>query len=240
MYLDRMMSQVRREIVRTMRKFHNPPRIGLVSSYDSQRHAVQIQFQPEGTPSGWIPLTGLAVGNGYGIASAPNIGDPVEVHYQESDHLVARVITRHWSSQNKPPQLQPGEHVFIHQSGSTIYHKQDGTLVIAGAGYTQTGQNTYQSGNTTTTSPNSATDGAQQSPQQQQPQGGQVVTLAPDGTLTLETPNNDRTDQTPNNNHWIITQPGMTQCVSKKGVQALPVQLIDGSAALTLLAESAG
>jgi len=236
MYLDSFVSVMRREVARTMRKYHNPPRVGLVSSYDSKTHSVKIQYQPEGTESAWIPLTGLAVGNGYGIASAPNIGDPVEVHNQESNHLSARVMTRHWSHQNKPPELQAGEHAIIHQNGATIHAQQDGTLLIGGPGYTKTGQNTSQSGNTTTES-NGGTGQQQQQQQQQQPNGKQIIKMAPDGSMTIEAPNGDVILQSDNNIVYIISQPKKTHCVTQKGAAAVPVALADGGVAKTLCAE---
>src|SRR5690348_4555417 len=129
-FIERLFSAVRREIEHTMRKYHKPPRLGLVSCYDKKDHSVKVKFQAEGTESGWIPLTGFAVGNQWGILSAPNINDQVLINFEGGDHMVARVHSRHFSTQNKPPQVEAGEHQFTHSSGSTIYFQKDGTVLI--------------------------------------------------------------------------------------------------------------
>src|SRR5690242_7522471 len=109
-YIGQMMSLVRRESERTMRKFYKPPRIGKITSYDSKAHKVKVQFQPTGAESGWIPLTALAVGNKFGHLSAPNIGDQVKIEFQEGEHDVGRVTTRLFNKPNPPPELKAGEY----------------------------------------------------------------------------------------------------------------------------------
>lgn len=237
-HLERMLSMVRREVTRTISKLHKPPRVGLVSSYNKKLHAVKVKFQPEGTESGWIPLTSMAVGNGFGILSAPNVNDQVEVEFQEGSMGVARVRLRHFSSVDNPPQIDPGEHALIHQSGSTIYHKKDGTLLIAGPGYTKTGQTGGgQSGNLGTGGQSGETGQSAQQQQQQQPQGLQTIKLAPDGTLTIDVPKNNLVLHCDSNTIYIISPPKQTHCVSSMGAPVIPVALIDGSAAKTLMAE---
>lgn len=191
-FIERLISMMRRETERTMRKLHKPPRMGLVSSYDKKNHAVKVKFQPEGTESGWIPLTGFAVGNQFGILTAPFTNDQVEVHFHGGDHMVARVVARHFSTKNKPPQIDEGEHQITHQSGSTIYWKKDGTVIIGGASVMQTGPlASGQSGNISTGQQTGETGQNQQQQTPQQPNAKQTITLAPDGTLTIDTPNNN-------------------------------------------------
>lgn len=236
-WIERLFSMMRREVTRTVTKLHKPPRMGLVSSYDSKKHAVKVQFQPEGTESGWIPLSAIAVGNGFGVLSAPNIKDQVEVHFHEGDHGVARVVSRHFSKVDTPPELQPGEHAIVHQQGSQIYFQKDGTVLIQGAGSVQTGQvGGGKSGNLSTSS-NGESGQQQQGQQTQQAQGKQSITLSPDGTLTVESPKNDMLHIVDSNVHYLISQPKKTKVVSGKGASAIPVMLIDGSPAKCLLAE---
>jgi len=196
MYYEQMMSLIRREIVRTMRYHHQQPRLGLVSSYDKKLHAVKVRFQPVGTESGWIPLTALGTGNQFGVLSAPNIMDQVEVHYQEGDHNVGRVVTRHFSKYDKPPQLEAGEHAIIHKTGSGSYYKQDGTVQHAGPQFFQVGQTGQgKSGNTSTggSDGNTGQQVPQQQQQQQQNQGKQILQYNPDGSSSYTVPNGQHT-----------------------------------------------
>lgn len=193
---ERLFAVLRREIVRTMRAYHKPPRVGLVSSYDPKK-GVKVQFQPEGTISGWIPLTALAVGNLFGVHFAPNIKDQVEVHFQEGDHMVARVMTRHFSADaDKQPEIQAGEYHLIHGSGAVIRMLQDGTVQIGGASTVTTGNiGGGQSGNLSTGKQGQVTDPNQQGTQQQpaKPNAKQLVTLHPDGSMEINSPNGTMT-----------------------------------------------
>lgn len=192
MYYERFVSMIRREVEHTVRKLHKPPRIGLVSSYDKKHHAVKVKLQPEGTETGWIPLTGFAIGNNFGILSAPFINDQVIVEFEGGDHMVARVSSRHFSDLDKPPQIDPGEHQFTHQSGSTIYMKKDGTVIIGGASTMTTGPiGQGQSGNLSTGKKTGETGQQQQQQTPQQPNAKQTITLKPDGTMVIDVPNND-------------------------------------------------
>lgn len=183
------MSLVRRESERTMRKFHKPPRIGAISSYDPKEHKVKVTFQPTGAESGWIPVTALAVGNQFGHLSAPKIGDQVKVEFQEGEHDVGRVTTRMFNKPNPPPQIQSGEYAKIHETGSGHYHKQDGTVQYAGPQFFKTGQDQpFQSGHTQTGGQNGNSQQQQQQQQQNQNAGKQCFQLNPDGSSTFNVP----------------------------------------------------
>ena len=206
-HFDHFLSLVRREVLRTIRKYHKPPRVGLVSSYDKTKHAVKVQYQPEGSESGWIPLTGFAIGNKFGILSAPNIKDQVRVDHQEGEHMVGQVVTRYFSSMDQPPQLDAGEHAIIHKTGSGTYWKQDGTVTHAGPGYYQVGQTGQgQSGHTTTGNQNGDT-GQQIDQQQQTAVGGkQSLVFNTDGSTTLNVPDqNAQGSGTPQNPTLTVT-----------------------------------
>lgn len=191
-HMEALFSVIRREIERTMGKLHKLPRMGLVSSYDKKNHAVKVKFQPSGTESGWIPLTGFAVGNQWGILSAPNINDQVEVHFYGGEHMVARIMNRHFSTKNKPPQIEAGEHQFTHSSGSTMYFQKDGTVLIGGGQTMQTGQYADgKSGNISTGQNTGETGQSQQQQQNNPPNAKQTITLKPDGTMIIDVPNNN-------------------------------------------------
>jgi hypothetical protein len=189
---EQFMSVIRREIERSMRKVHKATRVGLVSSYDKVNHAVKVRIQPEGTETGWIPLTGVAVGNQFGIMSAPFPMDQVEVHFHEGQMMVGRIGTRFFSKEDAPPQIDPGEHLIIHQSGASTYFKADGTVIIGGASTNKTGkQGGGTSGNLTTGQSTGAADQTPPMKQTPQPNAQQTITLKPDGTMVISVPNND-------------------------------------------------
>jgi phage baseplate assembly protein gpV len=179
-----ILSAIRREIQRTMEKIHKPSRVGLVQSYDPQQYAVKVQLQPEGTLTGWIPLTAQAIGNQFGIYAAPNIKDQVEIQFQEGDQNTPRVVNRYFSKQaDQPAQVQAGEYHIIHSSGAVHRYLQDGTVQIGGASTVQTGQSGQgQSGNYSTGNQGQASptqQGQQQQPQK--PNAKQLLTFKPNG-----------------------------------------------------------
>ena len=58
-------------------------RLGIVDSYDAVNYCAKVRLQPQDILSGWLPVTSQWVGNGWGLFSPPNIGDLVEIHFQE-------------------------------------------------------------------------------------------------------------------------------------------------------------
>jgi Chaperone of endosialidase/Type VI secretion system/phage-baseplate injector OB domain len=187
-----ILSAVRREIHRTMQKLHKPSRAGLVSSYDPKQYAVKVQLQPEGTLTGWIPLTATAIGNQFGIYAAPNIKDQVEVSWQEGDQMTPRATTRHFSQKaDKPAEVQAGEYHFIHGSGSVLRFLQDGSVQLGGGKTVDTGQTGQgQSGNYSTGNQGQSSDPNQQGQQQQpqKPNAKQLITFDKDGNVKVEAP----------------------------------------------------
>jgi hypothetical protein len=206
-----ILSAVRREIHRTMQKLHKPSRVGLVSSYDPKQYAVKVQLQPEGTLTGWIPLTATAIGNQFGIYAAPNIKDQVEVSWQEGDQMTPRVTTRHFSQKADQPyqEVQAGEYHIIHGTGAVMRFLQDGTVQIGGGQTTKPGQTGQgQSGDYSTGNNQGQASQTQQTQQQQpqQPAAKQVLTFKPDGSVTFNVPDSNAQGQgNPHNPTWTTT-----------------------------------
>jgi phage baseplate assembly protein gpV len=205
-----ILSAIRREIQRTMEKLHKPSRVGLVQSYDPQQYAVKVQLQPEGTLTGWIPLTAQAIGNQFGIYAAPNIKDQVEIQFQEGDQNTPRVVNRYFSKQaDVPATVQAGEYHFIHSSGAVHRYLQDGTVQIGGASTVQTGQSGQgQSGNYSTGNQGQVANPNQQGQQQQpqKPAAKQILTFNPDGSVTFNVPDsNAQGEGQPQNPTWSTT-----------------------------------
>lgn len=108
-------------------------RIGLVTSYDPDRHAAKVSFQPEGFESGWIPIHGHHIGNGWGIVIGHQIGDQVRVSFQEGDMETGAIVARLHSDEDKPPRVESGEMLLRHESGSRIMFGRDKSLTVTDA-----------------------------------------------------------------------------------------------------------
>ena len=142
---DDFINVIHREIERYMNQ-KAPKRIGLVSSYDPQHHSVKVQYQPEGQESGWIPIHSQHIGNGWGLVAGPQIGDQVEVTFQEGDFESGSVTSRIHSDVDQPPLVNSGEMLLQHQSGALIKFAADGsiTATVPSAAHTVNGPSLSQ------------------------------------------------------------------------------------------------
>lgn len=109
------------------------PRTGTITSYDPSNGVVKVAIQPEGRETNWIPLDCPGVGNGWGFQIGPQIGDEVTVSFDSSDPNLGRVTARHTNSQNQPLPVPSGEIWAVHQSGSLLKFKTDGTVTLHSA-----------------------------------------------------------------------------------------------------------
>lgn len=142
------------------------PRTTTISSYDPDRFAVKVLLVSIGDESmegadageeesGWIPLAAVGVGDGFGFATGPNIGDMVEVSFTGGSTNAPKIIGRYYSNLAVPPPVPAGETWIIHQSGSffkintagqiLMQDKAGSTATLNGDG---TGQVTFASGYT--------------------------------------------------------------------------------------------
>jgi phage baseplate assembly protein gpV len=180
MHMEQIKGLVRLEVERVMaRRKHN--RNAVVTSVDPDTYSAKVRYEPhdpndqDNAEGGWIPIQAVANGKGFGIYSLPKVGQPVEVAFDMGDHETGRIVQRHSSEQNQPPQnMKEGEHWFVHETGSAIKFAQDGTVSILGAGSIPNRQ-----GKDATT----GKDGTSQ--QNQQPQGKQTFTVSPDGSFSF-------------------------------------------------------
>jgi phage baseplate assembly protein V len=107
------------------------PRTGLITSYDPKKHAVKVAIQPEGVEvAGWIPLGAIGVGNGFGIVCGPNLGDMVQVAFDNASPNAPRIVGRFFSNVNMPPAVPSGDTYIVHQSGSALKFNGDGTITV--------------------------------------------------------------------------------------------------------------
>lgn len=127
------------------------PRIYLISSYDGKGAVkVNVSFDP-GTPpveSNWMPLGGIAVGNGWGVMAGPQIGDQVMVIFENGDFESGVVVARIFSTVAQPMAVPSGELWNTHQKGAFFKLTNDGKASFSdghGATVTLNGDGTITS-----------------------------------------------------------------------------------------------
>ena len=114
-----------------------PIRVGVVSEYDPTTHSVKLTIQPQGYETGFIALGSNHIGNGWGIAVGPAVGDQFIVGHINGHSNVPVILGRLFSDQETPPTVQSGELVIKHASGSSIFlDKNGGATLTANQGMT--------------------------------------------------------------------------------------------------------
>lgn len=103
-------------------------RFGVVASFDATSFAARVMLQPENVLSGWLPVLSAWIGAGWGMAAPLSPGDQVMVLGQEGDAEQAVVLGRLWSNQQATPGAPVGEFWLVHQTGSFIRLRNDGTI----------------------------------------------------------------------------------------------------------------
>lgn len=103
-------------------------RHGIVDGYDPDSYAVRVRLQPDDTLTDWIPLKAVAVGNGWGAFFAPNIGDAIEIDFQEDDGEVGSAGWRFFNDSDRPLSVPAGETWLVHQTGTAIKLVNDGAI----------------------------------------------------------------------------------------------------------------
>jgi phage baseplate assembly protein gpV len=119
-------------------------RRGIVTSYQPAPPMVKVQIMPappetEGPPpeTGWIPYKSWATGVGglgWCVVAPPQSGQQVLLISEEADGQNYTAWGGYYSDVDIAPQgAQPGEILLQHQSGSQLYLKKDGTILLAAA-----------------------------------------------------------------------------------------------------------
>ena len=101
-------------------------RLGIISGYDPATYSVKVQFPPDLTETGWIPLGALSVGSGWGVYAAPVIGDQIAVSFQDGDRDAGIAGLRLFDNQSPPLSVPSGEIWAIHKSGAFFKLTNDG------------------------------------------------------------------------------------------------------------------
>jgi phage baseplate assembly protein gpV len=108
------------------------PRFGLVTSVDPTQFTARVQLQPEGVLTGWLPILSAWVGSGWGMVALPSPGDQVLVLAQEGHADQGVIVAGAYSSSMPAPVAPAGEFWLVHQSGSFIKLRNDGTVQVQG------------------------------------------------------------------------------------------------------------
>lgn len=110
--------------------------LGQITGFNPAQWTATVMLYPEDQPTntpalqtGWLPVFSAWSGSGWGLFAAPNIGDIVEVHYQEGSLNSGYIGLRSFQN-NALPAAQAGEFWLVHQSGSMITLTNDGKLSI--------------------------------------------------------------------------------------------------------------
>lgn len=101
-------------------------RLGIVSGYDPNSYSVKVQFPPDTSETGWIPLGALSVGSGWGIYAAPVVGDQISVTFQGGDRDAGVAGLRLFDNQSPPLSVPSGEIWSVHKSGAFFKLTNDG------------------------------------------------------------------------------------------------------------------
>jgi len=67
--------------------------------------------------TGYLPVTTIWVGNGWGFYAPPSIGDVVEVHFQQGGKEAGFIVNRFYSAKTQPLSVQSGEFWVVHKAG---------------------------------------------------------------------------------------------------------------------------
>lgn len=110
------------------------PRAGTVTSYDPDRHSVKAMLQPDGVETGWMPIVTAHVGNNFGLAIGPQIGDQIVIGFHEGDIESPYMMGRMHSDQERPPRAEAGEIVLQSASGFILKCDKNGLVSITSGG----------------------------------------------------------------------------------------------------------
>lgn len=128
--MDGIANIARREAERVVDRRASGMRVGLCQSYDPATHSVKLTLQPEGTVTGWLPLSAIGVGSGFGVYVGATTGHAYLAYFHEGDLEAGIVIGRIGTDQEPPVSVQAGETIIKSPTGSLVSLLQDGSVTI--------------------------------------------------------------------------------------------------------------
>lgn len=111
-------------------------KIGIVHSYDPGTGAARVRLQPEdpdnpdATLTGWLPVSTVWVGDGWGVDAPVSPGDQVEVKFLGAEIESGYISGRFYSDSMRPTGAKSGEFFLRHKGGAFIKLTNDGKLAI--------------------------------------------------------------------------------------------------------------
>ena len=107
-----------------------------VSAYDPKRHAIKAMLHPDEIETGWFPMHTSHVGNGFGVAMGPNLGDQIVVGFIGGNMNSPVHLGRLHSDKEQPPVAQAGEMVIQHGNGALIKITSAGITINGNVDFT--------------------------------------------------------------------------------------------------------
>lgn len=113
-------------------------KIGLVDGYDPKTHCCKVRLQPEdpdnpaATLTGWIPVSSVWAGNGFGIFAPPGHDQAVLVHFVDGDIDSGVISCGVFNDLSVPLQVPQGECWVVHKGGASLRFLNDGTILTTG------------------------------------------------------------------------------------------------------------
>lgn len=109
-------------------------RLGTISGYDATNFLAKVVLQPDGVESGWLPIGTIGVGSNAGVLVAPEIGQVVQVEFQDGGIDAGLITLRYHNDDARPPgAAAPGEVWVVHKSGTSVKLTADGKLTLRDA-----------------------------------------------------------------------------------------------------------
>ncbi|MCJ2136199.1 hypothetical protein MKK69_19445 [Methylobacterium sp. J-026] len=127
---------MRREAMNVVQQYQRPGTL-VATSYNPDIHAVKGMIVPAMVESGWVPLTSMHAGDGYGIMVGPNVGtaealdgDVFDIHFDGGDPSLPVAKSKHFSVSDSPPRVESGEILMKHQLGGSFFLAKDGAITV--------------------------------------------------------------------------------------------------------------
>ena len=131
--MQNLLNAARREAERVVARLALP-KTGIVSGYDPANYAAKVRLQPQDVETGWLPVRTPWAGNGWGLFCPPDVGDEVEVQFQEGGKKAPYVALRAFGDRFRPLGVPAGEFWLVHKAGSFLKFRNDGSVEVNAAG----------------------------------------------------------------------------------------------------------
>lgn len=109
-------------------------KIGVVSSYNPATHQVKVFYEPEHIESGWMPVGTIGIGNGWGLAVGPAIGDQMLVLFDGGEFDSGVIVARLFSVTQQAIPVPTGEIWMVHKTTSSLKFLTNGDVNVTTAG----------------------------------------------------------------------------------------------------------